>query len=98
MSAGSSLAALHASQGWCTEIRNEMSQPPKDHHDPNTNDEHHNNVSDESRATLNTDLGSSEATDEAQEERLEILIESDLVVRETLDLGIPRSTLKRNRR
>jgi hypothetical protein len=41
-------------------------------------------VSDESRATRNADLGSSEATDEAEEERLEILIESDLVVREDL--------------
>jgi hypothetical protein len=59
-----------------------MSQPPEEPHDPNTNGEHHSNVADESKATLNADLGSSEATDESQEERLEILIESDLVARE----------------
>jgi hypothetical protein len=63
-----------------------MSQPPEEPHDPNRNCEHHSNVADESKATLNADLGPSEAKDIAQEERFEILIQSDLVVREEDDL------------
>ena len=55
-----------------------MAQPTEEHGDPNKNCEHHSNVSDESRPTLNVDLGPSEATDQAQNERLEILIKSDL--------------------
>ena len=55
-----------------------MSQPTEAHGDPSKSGEHHSNVSDESRPTLNVDLGPSDATDEAQDERLEILIKSDL--------------------
>jgi hypothetical protein len=55
-----------------------MSHPPEQPRDSNKSGEHHSNVSDESRPTLNSDLEPSEATDKAQDERLEILIESDL--------------------
>ena len=55
-----------------------MSYPPEEPRSPNSTGEHHSNVGDESRPTLHSDLGSPEATDEAQDERLEILIESDL--------------------
>ena len=55
-----------------------MSHPPEQPRDSNTSGEHHCNISDESRPTLNSDLEPSEATDKAQDERLEILIKSDL--------------------
>ena len=54
-----------------------MSQVPKQHHNPKENVEHHGNVSDESKASLNADLEPSAAKDRAEDERLEILIQSD---------------------
>ena len=56
-----------------------MSQPPTGQPDkPNESGEHHSNVCDESRPTLNADVEPPEAVDLAHEERLEILIESDV--------------------
>ena len=54
-----------------------MSQVPEEHHDFTVNGEHHSNVSDDSRASLIADLDPSTAKDRAEEERLEILIQSD---------------------
>jgi hypothetical protein len=55
-----------------------MSQVPEQHHNPNENVEHHGNISDKSKATLNADLEPSAAKDRAADERLEILIQSEL--------------------
>ncbi len=54
-----------------------MPQVPEEHHYASENVEQHSNVNDESRASLNADLEPS-AKDRAAEERLEILIQSDL--------------------
>ncbi|MGA7314639.1 MAG: hypothetical protein WBX22_11780 [Silvibacterium sp.] len=55
-----------------------MSQAPEKDNDASENAEHHSNVSDESIASLNTDLEPAAAKQEAESERLKILIQSDV--------------------
>lgn len=55
-----------------------MSQDPEEDHDASKNAEHHSNVSDESKASLNIDLEPEAAKQKAENERLEVLIQSDV--------------------
>ncbi len=55
-----------------------MSQVPEENQEASKNAEHHSNVNDESKQSLNIDLEPAAAKQKAENERLEILIQSDV--------------------